>query len=142
MAKKPSLKSIAKLMSKLDLCMMTTITPRGLTASRPMSNNGDVKYNGKSYFFTEGKSHVAKEILKNKHVGLSFISNGILKKTFVSVSGNAKLIKDREKMREHWNKDLEIWFDKGIETPGITMIEVDAKHIKYWSGREEGELNL
>ena len=142
MAKKASLKSIAKLMRKLDLCMFTTITARGLTASRPMSTNGDVQYNGKSIFFTEGKSHIAKEIAKNKHVGLSFIGIGARKKTFVSVSGNAKLIKDREKMREHWSKEIESWFDNGIDTPGITMIEVDAKHIKYWSGREQGEFAL
>ncbi|GAC1417344.1 MAG: hypothetical protein NVS9B7_20860 [Flavisolibacter sp.] len=50
MAKK-KLETIIKLMRKLDTCMMTTRTGRGTFNSRPMSNNGDVTYDGNSYFF-------------------------------------------------------------------------------------------
>jgi general stress protein 26 len=141
MAKK-SMKSVAKLMADLDLCMFTTISGRGMTASRPMSNNSDVEYNGESFFFTWGKAKLAKDIEKNAHVNLTFTGSKRFQKIFISVSGNAKVIKDREKMRDHWNKDLEIWFDKGIDTPGIAMIQVKAKHIKYWHGREEGEVKV
>lgn len=142
MAKKKSLKAVAKIMSDLDLCMFTTVTARGIAASRPMSNNGDVEYDGKSYFFTWAKSRTAKDVAKDPHVNLSFVGSKRFKKIYVSVSGKAKLIKDREVMREHWNKDLEIWFKDGIETRGLVMIEVDATHIKYWHGMEEGELAL
>lgn len=139
---KTSMKSVAKMMADIDLCMFTTVASRGMTASRPMSNNSDVDYNGDSYFFTWSKSKLARDIIKNPHVSLSFISSKMFRKLFVSVSGKAKLITDRRKMVDHWNKDLEIWFDKGIETPGIAMIHVKATHVKYWKGLEEGEVKV
>jgi general stress protein 26 len=136
---KTSLKEVSKKMKNLDLCMMTTVTKNGMTAARPMSNNGDVDYDGNSYFFTWNKSQLVKDLKKDSHVSLSF--NGA-KKLFVSVSGKAKIIKDQSKMEPHWVPDLEKWFENGIETPGLVMIQVKAKHIKYWQGEEEGEVKL
>jgi general stress protein 26 len=139
MAKK-SMKALAKLMADLDLCMLTTVAARGMTSSRPMSNNGDVEYDGNSYFFTWAKSQMARDIVNNPHVNLSFVGSKRFQKIFVSVAGKAKVIKDRRFMEDHWNKDLEIWFKKGLDTPGLAMIHVKANSIKYWHGREEGEV--
>jgi general stress protein 26 len=136
---KMSLKKMSKMMRKLDLCMMTTITTNGMTASRPMSNNGDVEYDGNSYFFTWEKSHLVKDLKKNPHVNLSF--NG-KKKVYISVSGKAKLVTDRDVMEEHWTKDLEIWFKDGLDTKGLVMIQVIASRLKYWEGEDEGEVVL
>jgi general stress protein 26 len=77
MAKK-SLHEVSQKLRNLDLCMMTTIT----------KNNGDVEYDGNSYFFTWRKSRLAKDLKKNSHVNLAF--NG-KKALFVSVAGKAKL---------------------------------------------------
>ena len=44
--------TMARYMRQLDICMMVTQSKLGILNSRPMSNNGDVKYNGSSYFFT------------------------------------------------------------------------------------------
>lgn len=141
-----SLQELSKKMKKLDLCMMTTITSRGMAASRPMSNNRDVEYDGTSYFFTEAKSHVVKDLEKNKHVNLSFTGNkSFLPKgaqIWVSVAGTAKLVKNRAKMEAHWNPDLEKWFKDGLDTPGIVMIEVKARRIKFWEREKEGEVVL
>lgn len=134
---KKSLKDISKKMKDLDLCMMTTVTSGGMTASRPMSNNGEVEYDGNSYFFTWGKSRLAKDLKRNPHVNLAF--NGP-KKLFVSVTGKAKLTKDPEQMAEHWNDSLNQWFKDGVETKGVVMIKVKARRIKYWQNEEEGEM--
>jgi general stress protein 26 len=136
MAKK-TLKEISKKMRKLDFCMLTTVTGRGMAASRPMSNNGDVEYDGNSYFFSWDDSHVAKDLKKNANFNLSF--NGD-KKVFISVSGKAKLVKNRAQMQEHWNPDLEKWFEDGINTEGLVMIHAKAQRLKYWDGEDEGEL--
>jgi general stress protein 26 len=136
MAKK-SLQEISKKMKDLDFCMLTTVTTGGMTASRPMSNNREVEYDGNSYFFTWEKSRLAKDLKKNSHANLSF-NDG--KKLFVSVAGKAKLVKNPELMQEHWTKDLNQWFEEGPETPGVVMIHVKAKRIKYWDGEDEGEM--
>lgn len=141
MAKK-SLKQLAEIMSDIDICMLTTVTGRGVAKARPMSNNGDVKYNGTSYFFTWKKSKMAQEIQKNNNVTLTFQGSKLFQKLFISISGKAKLTTDRAKMDHHWNKDLEIWFKDGLDTPGITMIEVKGTHLEYWQGQEEGEIKI
>ncbi len=139
---KTTLKAVSKLMKGIDLCMLTTVGGRGVTSGRPMSNNADVDYDGTSYFFTNSDARTIREIKKNPHVSLSYVNNGLLSKTFVSVAGKARLSKDREEMMEHWNKDLEIWFKDGVKTKGLVMIEVAANHIKYWQNNKEGEVSL
>ena len=46
-----TLPELAKKMQKIDFCMMLTRAEDGAIAGRPMSNNGDVEYDGDSYFF-------------------------------------------------------------------------------------------
>jgi hypothetical protein len=45
-----TLQFISTKMKNLDICMLTTTSARGILSARPMSNNGDVKYEGDSYF--------------------------------------------------------------------------------------------
>lgn len=52
-----SLESIAQKMRRLDIAALTTVTDSGELATRPMSNNGDVEYDGNSYYFTFEQSH-------------------------------------------------------------------------------------
>ncbi len=61
---------------------------------------------------------------------------------YVAVEGTAELIRDKAAFRQHWTSDLDEWFEKGINTPGIVLIKVKAKRATYWQGREEGEIEL
>lgn len=134
-----TLAQLAQKMRGLDLCMMTTVTSDGRLASRPMSNNGEVEYDGTSYFFTWAESRTARDIDKNRHVQLNFrAEKGFL---FVAVQGEATLKGDRAAMEEHWHEELEQWFGEGLDTPGLTMIEVKAKRVNWW-GEDDGEIEL
>jgi len=42
-------------MRKLDFCMMTTQSDKGMRA-RPMSNNGEVEFDGDVWFFSAPKA--------------------------------------------------------------------------------------
>lgn len=138
-----SLKTIAEKLKDIDVCMMTTVTTKGNTSSRPMSNNREVEYDGTSYFFTERDSRVADDIRTNNHVSLSAHHNKLLgADTYISLSGKGKIITDRAEMEKHWNKDVAIYFDGGLDSPNIAMIEVRAEHIKLWEGAKESELTL
>jgi general stress protein 26 len=133
---KKSLKEIQKKLKTLDICMMTTTTRQGLHVSRPMSNNGDVEYDGNSYFFTTEDAGLVDDIKKNKSVNLSFQGP---KKLYISVAGTAKLVSSREIMEQHWVPDLDKWFEDGLDTPGLLLVSVKAKRIEYWHGKDEGE---
>ena len=61
---------------------------------------------------------------------------------FIHVEGEARLVCDKATFAEHWQKELDMWFKDGIDTPGLVLIEADAKRIHYWDGMEEGEVRL
>jgi len=138
-----TLPDLSKQMAKIDFAMLMTRAADGNIAGRPMSNNGDVDYTGDSHFFAMGDTHTVGEIEKDPKVALSFAgSKGLLGQPgiFIAVEGTAELMRDKAAFEAHWNKDLDRWFEKGIDTPGLVMIKVHATRIHYWDGEEEGEV--
>jgi general stress protein 26 len=139
---KKSLKTLAAQMSGIDIAMFSTHTTGGHTATRPMSNNGQVEYNGTSFYFSWEKSRVVRDIKRDNKVSLAFQTK---KGLYVTVQGTAKLTDDKAKMLEHWTPDLERWFKDGVDTPGLVMIQVKARRIHYWDTGDdysEGEIDL
>ncbi len=134
-----SLSEISKKMSKLDICMLTTQTQDGMLISRPMSNNGEVEYDGNSWFFSYENAELVTDINQNKQVNLTFTGK---KDLYISVTGEGNLIKSKAVMEEHWLTELKQWFKDGIDTPGIILIQVVGKRIKYWQRDEEGEVKI
>ena len=133
------LNQIAKKMKDLDICMMSTNGPRGIVNTRPMSNNRDVTYKGSSYFFSSMDTRKVNDIRRSTSVSLSFTGSG---GTYIIVNGKARLIKDKTIWEKHWDKSLDQWFKKGIDTPGLVLIAVKATHIKYWDKYKEGDIEL
>jgi len=138
-----SMKELAEKVADIDFTMLSTRAENGAISARPMSNNGDVEYDGDSWFFTWETSRMVADIQRDPRVGLSLQGRaGILGKPpmFISIEAKAELIKDKAVFRKHWNVDLERWFQQGVETPGLVLIKAQAKRIKYWDGDEESEL--
>lgn len=50
-AEKLTLKAVSEKMSGIDVAILSTHGQGEEIANRPMSNNGDVEYDGTSYFF-------------------------------------------------------------------------------------------
>jgi general stress protein 26 len=140
-----SLSEISEKMRDIDFAVLTTRGEDGALAARPMSNNRDVEFNGDSYFFTNGDTRSVADIEGDPNVGLAYqAKSGVLhmKPFFVTVEGRAELIRDKADFAEHWTKDLDAWFEQGIDTPGLTLIKVHAQRLHYWDGYDEGELDL
>ncbi len=137
-----TLPDLSKRMAEIDFAMLSTRAKGGQIAARPMSNNGDVEYKGDSFFFSHGNTHTIDDIGRDPQVGLTFTgAKGLLGKPpiFISVEGKAELIRDKAQFEAHWTKELDYWFEQGIDTPGIVLIKVHASRIHYWDGKDEGE---
>ena len=135
------LASVAKLLKKLDICMLTTRADGGLLHGRPMSNNGDVEYDGDSWFFAQEGSRKVVEIDADPQVELAFIDtpNG----TWINVEGEASVVRDDpERKRELWQKDLERWFADGPDDPDVVLIKVSARHIDAWAGEDDHSFDV
>ena len=140
-----TLDDLSDKMADIDFAMLFTKTTGGEIGGRPMSNNGDVEYNGDSFFFCYEEARSIADIEADPKVALSFQGNkGLLGKPpiFISVEGNAELIRDKAAFEAHWTKDLDYWFKDGIDTPGIVLIKVHASRLHYWDGQDDGEIKL
>lgn len=139
------LKELSKKMRSIDFTMLTTRTPSGALTARPMSNNGEVDYDGDSWFFTTEDADMVGEIAADPNIGLTLSGDrGLLGKPgiFISVEARGELIRDKAVFAAHWTKGLDRWFPEGIETPGLVLIKAHANRIAYWDGDDEGELTL
>jgi general stress protein 26 len=94
---KKSLAEIAEKMAGIDIAILSTHTEGGEIANRPMSNNGDVTYDGTSYCFTYEKARTVSDIQRHPKVVLGFSSGrGIFSYgIYVAVEGTAELIRDK-----------------------------------------------
>lgn len=141
-----SLADVSEGMKDIDFCMLVTRARNGSIGGRPMSNNREVEYSGTSWFFTLADTQMVADIEGDPSVGLTYQGKAGLKGLvgapglFIHVQGKASLVRDQARFAEHWDKSLDRWFEQGIDTPGLTMIEVRAESIHYWDGRDEGEV--
>jgi len=138
-----SLEDLAKVMKDIDFAMRSTRAEGGQIGSRPMSNNSDVDYDGDSYYFTTDDTVMVRDIARDPQVGLTFQGKaGLLglRPLFVAVEGRAELIRDKAQFEQHWTKDLDSWFQQGVDTPGLVLIRVHAERAHYWDGEDEGEV--
>lgn len=137
-----TLADVSKAIAGIDFAMLSTRAANGYVAARPMSNNGDVDYDGANYFFAFATSHTVIDIQRDPKIGLSFVgSNGLLgKPVFVAIEAHAELIVDKSQFKQHWIKDIEDWAKQGVETPGLVLIKAQAVRIHYWAGHDEHEI--
>jgi general stress protein 26 len=135
-----TLADIAEEMAGIDIAILSTHAENGEIANRPMSNNGDVSYDGTSYHFTYEQARAAADIERNPKVALGFSSEGGIFSDgiYVAVEETAELIRDKADFQQHWTSDLDNWFDKGVNTPGIVLIKVTATRATYWKGTRRG----
>lgn len=139
------LKFLSDNMKMIDFGMLSTTTEGGAFASRPMSNNGEVDYDGDSYFFTYEQARTVADIERSAQVGLTFTGPTGLQgqpPLFIAVEGIAELIRDKASFAAHWTTGLDRWFQQGVETPDVVMIRVQATRIRYWHSAEQGEITL
>lgn len=132
-----TIKELSKMMAKQDIAML--ITRHGDdSAVRPMSNNKDVEFDGDTFFFSSGDSTSISDIKSHSRVSVTYQDTE--DDIFIALTGTAKLHTDKDILKKHWKEALSAWFEDGLDTDGLTLIEINADRVHYWLGRDEGEL--
>ncbi len=140
-----TLSDISEKMRDIDFAMLSTRAEDGRIGSRPMSNNREVDYDGDSYFFATDETRMVDDISGDPRVGLTYQGKaGLLgmRPFFLAVEGSAHLIRDKAVFAQHWTKGLDRWFQQGVDTPGLVLIQVTAERLHYWDGEDEGEVGV
>jgi len=120
---------LAKLVKGIKVAMLTTQEGDGTLRSRPMATQ-EAEFDGTLWFFTEASSHKVDEIDREHNVNLSYADES--DNRYVSVSGRARLVRERAKIDELWSPILKAWFPRGKEDPEIVLLRVDVEKAEYW----------
>jgi general stress protein 26 len=121
---------LKELIEDAKIGMLTTEDDDGTLRSRPLQTVG-VDDAGVLWFFTSASSpKVAEAQTDGGRVNVSYANPA--KYDFVSVSGRASLVRDREKMRQMWTKWIEAFFPKGLEDPDLALLRVEIEKAEYW----------
>jgi general stress protein 26 len=135
------LQAVARLLATLDICTMATRAEDGAVHGRPMSNNGEVEYDGDSWFFSFDDTDKVRQIEAEPRVQLGFIDSP--NQVWINVEGEATIVRDDvERKKALWLPDLERWFEQGPEDPNLVLIKVRARHIDAWSKDGEHTFDL
>jgi general stress protein 26 len=129
-----AIRRVKELVEDIDFTMLTTIDATGRLVSRPMSTR-QMDDAGDIWFFTlDASKKIAEAEADPGHdVGLSYLdSKG---HRYVSVAGRATVVHDAAKMKELYSPDLDIWFEDGLDTPGIALLKVTPIECEFWEPR-------
>ena len=129
-SREENLGKIRELVKEIDFCMLTTVDENGDLHSRPMSANGEIDPDGNIWFFTDVSSHKVSEVAKLPRVNVSFADPENQK--YVSVSGSAELVRDRQKIDELWKPEFKMWFPGGKDDPKIALLKINLEKAEYW----------
>jgi general stress protein 26 len=137
------LADVAKALKDIDFVMFSSHTEGGKIASRPMSNNREVEFDGDSWFFVDQSHLLFSDVRNNPEVTLNAqASKGLLGKPplFLAIEGKTEVVLDKTIIADHWQSDLKRWWPDGPDSPGIALLKVHASRIHYWAGEDEGEV--
>jgi general stress protein 26 len=133
-----SVEKLGKLIKDIKFAMMTTIDA-GRLRSRPMVNQ-QAEFDGDLWFFTQLGSPKVAEIQRDSRVNIAFAKPE--DQEYVSVSGTAEVVRDREKAKELWNPFLKAWFPKGLEDPDLALLRVRVEEAEYWDSPSSAMVQL
>ena len=121
-------KKMWSMMKDIGFAMMTTEDGDNLRA-RPMVA-AQKEFDGNLWFYTRASSHKVDEVKGDQRVGITYAEPA--KQEYVSLSGKARLVRDKAAITEHWQESMRTWFPKGTDDPDIALLRVDVTAAEYW----------
>lgn len=123
------------LIEGIETAMFTTRTATGRLVSRPMATQSRIE-DADLWFVTDSETHKLDELALDPHVNCAYYNNR--SREWVSVSGVARVSKNRTKIRQLYKEDWKTWFgddggdrDGGPNDPRIALIFIDADTATY-----------
>lgn len=123
------LRKLDELIHDIDAAMLTTVAPDGSLRSRPLATQ-KTPFDGTLWFFTDVPSGKTREIRRDEHVNLSYADHH--RGRYVSISGVASIVRDREMAERLWRPELRVWFPRGLGDPDLALLRVDVTDAEYW----------
>ena len=120
-----------KLIEDIPIAMVVTDEGRGQNMrARPMAVR-PAREEGAIFFLTDAETRKAEEVRRNQSVCLAL--SDIKSQKYVSISGHADMIDDRERVKKYWSVyDKAFWNDPN--DPRIRVLRVTPESAEFWEG--------
>jgi general stress protein 26 len=129
MTRKTDQARVWELIEEIGLCMLVSHDGHGdELRARPMSAHAR-RDEDAIYFLTDLRSHKDDEIEINENVCLCFGDNSSYK--YVSVSGTANLLDDRNRVAELWSTAARAFWESK-DDPNIRILKVRPAMAEFW----------
>lgn len=122
-------KKLAELIKEFKFVMLTTVEADGSLHGRPMTMQ-ERDFDGDLWFFTSADAPKVWEANRDHQVNVSFADPH--KSTYISASGIANLVRDKEKIKELWKPAYKLMFPKGLDDPELALLKVHVEKAEYW----------
>lgn len=123
-----NLKKLKELVDEVKIAMLCT-SQKDHLRSRPMST-AQFDDEGNIWFFTNEHSGKADELTENHQICLSYSFPS--RNSYISISGDARIVSDWSKMKELYNPAIKAWFPKGLDDPDLALLKVTPHQAEYW----------
>ena len=133
---KEALKKFKKLAEEIRVCMFITNSDGELDHTRPMSTI-EVEEDGSLWFFTDIRSIKVEEVASDRQVHLTYAHPG--KESYMDVRGTAKVVTDKQQIKDKWSPIVKAWFPDGVDDPNIALLKVQPNQCYYWDS-ETGKM--
>lgn len=130
---------LRELIEHIETAQLVTMDTDGVMRSRPMATQ-QIDEEAELWFFTTDYSAKVDNVLVHPEVCVTYADPA--KNSYVSVSGKAELVRDREKMRQMWRPILKAWFPQGVDDPDLALLRVDIVDAQYWDSTSSKLVNL
>lgn len=137
MATKDEIERLHALIDKARIGIITTVNEEGQLVSRPMAVK-QREFDGDLWFFTEDPSHKTTEVRAHPQVNVALESGA----GWVSLAGEAAVVRDPAKIDELWDTAAEAWFTDGRADPKVALLKVTAHTAEYWASDDPKPLVL
>lgn len=120
-------KTFRDVLQHFDTAMLVTRAGDGTMRGRPMAIARS-EADGDLWFFTAIESGKVDEILAEPRCAA--VMQGPLR--WLSLSGRAELVRDRNVIGALWRPSYQAWFEQGKDDPDLALIHFMAEEGEYW----------
>lgn len=121
---------LCELIKDINFAMLTTVSKDGHLRSRPMGTQRVDTADGALWFFAADDTPKIKEIYHEQQVCVTYAEPS--KQQYVSVSGQAQVVHDKDIARDLWTESANMWFPKGVDDPRLVILRIGIESAEYW----------
>jgi general stress protein 26 len=119
-----------ELIKDAHTALLTTVDEDGALQARPMGCL-QKQFDGTLWFLTFRHSSKLRQIRDDDRVLVAYVKPENYE--YVAISGRAKMVEDKQKLKELWFEGLRVWFPKGPDDPELAILAIEVEKADYWA---------